>query len=138
MNTKRRTLGAALDMLDERMAFIKEGILALVPPIANPSPNSTVVELTKSQELKFASSDPEPFREPGDEPIVEAHSPQTAQSSRRNRTRNSRREQANDDTIVACDRDGFETGRARAEALWSKTVDRPRNSRGGHQKLAGY
>ena len=95
MNTKRRTLGAALDMSDEKMAFIKGGIPSLVPPNANPSPNSTVVELTKSQELKVVSAEPAPIREPEEEPIVEAQTPPTAQSPRRSRIRNSRRDQAN-------------------------------------------
>ena len=95
MNTKRRSIGAALDMSDEKMAFIKGGIPSLVPPIANSSPNSTVVELTKSQELKVASAEPAPIREPEDEPVVEAQSPPTAQTPRRSRVRNSRRDQAN-------------------------------------------
>lgn len=95
MNTKRRSLGAALDMSEEKIAFINGGIPSLVPPIANPTQNATVVELTESQELKVASAKSAPIREPEEGPTVEAQTLPMAQTPRRSRVRNSRREQAN-------------------------------------------
>lgn len=98
MNTKRRTLGAALDMTDEKMAFIKGGLPAVVPPIASPDmkkQTETVVELRESQEIKVESPQPSPTREQHEETITDPQPLPIPQTPRRSRLRNSRRDQAN-------------------------------------------
>ncbi len=86
--SKRRTLGTALAMSDEKKAFIKGGLP--VTPLETETPK--VVELAKSQELVMASV----------ETSVALTSPETLtamasniQSPKRSRVRNSRREPEN-------------------------------------------
>lgn len=95
MTTRRRSLGAAIDMSDEKVAFIKGGLPAVAPSISNLHPNATAFDRMESQERKVSESEPAPIRKNEEAPIVEAQTPPTAQTSRRSRTRNSRRDQAN-------------------------------------------
>lgn len=98
MNTKRRSLGAALDMSDEKMAFIEGGIPAVIPSIASLDQQKQmepVVELRESQEIKVESPQSAPTREQHGETITDAQPQLTPQTPRRNRGRNSRRDQAN-------------------------------------------
>lgn len=90
MNTKRRSLGAALEMTDDKMAFIKGSLLPIVDAVETPTPKVSLVELTESQELNaapsFARSVPMPVL--AEEPDIEAKAP-SGQPQRRSRVRNS-------------------------------------------------
>ena len=96
MNTKRRSLGAALEMSDDKMAFIKGGVPPIVDAVETPTPKASLVELTESQELSVAPpsarSAPMPLLD--EEPDIEAKAT-SGQPQRRSRVRNSRREHAN-------------------------------------------
>ena len=56
MNTKRRSLGAALEMSDDKMAFIKGGVPPIVDAVETPVPKVPLVEPAESLELNAETS----------------------------------------------------------------------------------
>lgn len=96
MNTKRRSLGAALEMTDDKMAFIKGGVPPIVDAVESPAPKVSLVELAESQELNAAPPSARSVQMPvlDEEPDIESKAP-SGQPQKRSRVRNPRREHAN-------------------------------------------
>jgi hypothetical protein len=92
MTAKRRSLGAAIDISDEKAAFIKGGVPALAPSISDLAQNATAFDRTESQGQKVSSAAPTRNFERDGTQTVAAQSPSTETALTRNRTRKSNTE----------------------------------------------
>ena len=101
--SKRRTLDTAMDMSDEKMAFIKGGLPSIPRSEGKPMHVESQIESTASQETKVDSKYSASISKSHngeEEPNEEISAASTVPISRRSRVRSSRRELANPDECM--------------------------------------